>query len=121
MSHELLLQLALAFVEYHLKRAEPLHHLGHGGAFISRLHAGHDKGVHFLDATAMFILSCSCRVLALSLEHSMLGTLACLQFEQKHSHDNAVNMCQPSCHLHVQIHTAIILVVLYLVTCCGCC
>ncbi|DBA85147.1 TPA: hypothetical protein ACH3X2_005865 [Trebouxia sp. C0005] len=35
--------LALAFVEYHLKRAEPLHHLGHGGAFISRLHAGHDK------------------------------------------------------------------------------
>ncbi|DBA94774.1 hypothetical protein WJX77_010098 [Trebouxia sp. C0004] len=42
--------LALAFVEYHLKRAEPLHHLGHGGAFISRLHAGHDKdpNVHAL-------------------------------------------------------------------------
>ena len=48
MRHQLLLQLALAFVEYHLKRAEPLHHLGHGGAFISRLHAGHDKGVQSL-------------------------------------------------------------------------
>lgn len=38
------MQLALAFMQYHLKREEPLYHLGHAGAFISRLHAGHDKG-----------------------------------------------------------------------------
>ena len=47
-ANDLLLQLALAFVEYHLKREEPLHHLGHAGAFISRLHAGHDKGMYAL-------------------------------------------------------------------------
>ena len=37
-------QIALAFIFYHLKRDEPLYHLGHAGAFISRLSAGHDKG-----------------------------------------------------------------------------
>lgn len=120
MSHEVLLQLALAFVEYHLKRAEPLHHLGHGGAFISRLHAGHDKGVQLLEATAILILSCSCRILALSLRHRHVGD-PCMSavaecFEQKHSHDTAVNVCQPSFHLHGQIHTATTPVTLFLVT-----
>lgn len=35
--------IALAFIFYHLKRDEPLYHLSHAGAFISRLSAGHDK------------------------------------------------------------------------------
>ena len=37
-------------------------------------------------------------------------------FEQNHSHGIAVNVCQPSCHLHVHIHAATTPVALYLVT-----
>jgi hypothetical protein len=37
-------------------------------------------------------------------------------FEQKHSHDTAVNVCQPSFHLHGQIHIATTPVTLFLVT-----
>ena len=40
-----LLQIGLAFIVCHLKRDEPLYHLGHAGAFISRLTTGHDKGM----------------------------------------------------------------------------
>lgn len=39
------LQIGLAFVQYHLKRDEPLYHLAHAAPFISQLTTGQEKGV----------------------------------------------------------------------------
>lgn len=46
--HSAMLQIGLAFVQYQLKRDEPLFHLTHAGPFISQLIKGQPKGVQLL-------------------------------------------------------------------------